>query len=118
VQSAGRCLGSGCKRYGPLRLWKLHDHFLHTLDQDVEVNVLVLVVTGTCESGAVSSADGEDECWRASGSQAESRVLLGGRGTNQSQVLQIRLDLIAKLVRTLPSASLSCGFIRSGPGPA
>jgi hypothetical protein len=73
VQSAGRCLGSGCKRYGPLRLWKQHNHFLHTLDQDVEVNVLVLVVTGTCESGAVSSADGEDECWRASGSQAESR---------------------------------------------
>jgi hypothetical protein len=54
-------LGSGCKRYGPLRLWKQHDHFLHTLDQDVEVNVLVLVVTGTCESGAVSSADGEDK---------------------------------------------------------
>lgn len=53
-------MGSGCKRYGPLRLWKQHDHFLHTLDQDLKMNVLVLVVTGTCESGVVSSADGED----------------------------------------------------------
>jgi hypothetical protein len=58
VQSAGRCLGSGCKRDGPLRLWKQHDHFIHTLDQNAEANVLVLVVRDTCD--AVSSADGED----------------------------------------------------------